>query len=249
MARFQNKVVIVSGGARGQGAAEARLLVAEGAKVVIGDVLEAEGRRLAGELGSAAVFVRHDVTDEADWVKAIEAAQAFGGLLGMEQRRHIYPAADTGNRCGAVRATYARQSVGLLPGDQGRRCADGTLRRGLDSQYLVGGGTARIAWRHRLQRDQVGAARHDQSGGHRLRAARNPRELGPPWPDRYRDSDRSQCGRQPASRAAGADEAHALRRERLYHWCGSCDRRRCVAVNNRSTTTEAPFGLPAREPW
>ncbi|MGA8194027.1 MAG: SDR family NAD(P)-dependent oxidoreductase [Acetobacteraceae bacterium] len=53
MARFQDKVVLISGGARGQGAAEARLLVAEGAKVVIGDVLEAEGRRLADELGRA----------------------------------------------------------------------------------------------------------------------------------------------------------------------------------------------------
>jgi 3alpha(or 20beta)-hydroxysteroid dehydrogenase len=60
------KIVLVSGGARGQGAAEARLVVAEGGKVVIGDVLEAEGRRLAAELGPAAAFVRHDVTAEAD---------------------------------------------------------------------------------------------------------------------------------------------------------------------------------------
>jgi 3alpha(or 20beta)-hydroxysteroid dehydrogenase len=90
MARFQNRVVLISGGARGQGAAEARLLVAEGAKVVIGDVLEAEGRRLAGELGSAAVFVRHDVTDEADWAKAIDAAQALGGLHGMVNNAGIF---------------------------------------------------------------------------------------------------------------------------------------------------------------
>jgi NAD(P)-dependent dehydrogenase (short-subunit alcohol dehydrogenase family) len=62
MARFDNKVVLVSGGARGQGAAEARLLVAQGAKVVIGDVLDNQGQALAVELGPAAVFVRHDVT-------------------------------------------------------------------------------------------------------------------------------------------------------------------------------------------
>jgi 3alpha(or 20beta)-hydroxysteroid dehydrogenase len=90
MARFQDKVVLISGGARGQGAAEARLLVAEGAKVVIGDVLEAEGRRLAGELGSAAVFVRHDVTEEADWAKALDAAQALGGLHGMVNNAGIF---------------------------------------------------------------------------------------------------------------------------------------------------------------
>jgi 3alpha(or 20beta)-hydroxysteroid dehydrogenase len=90
MARFQNKVVLVTGGARGQGAAEARLLVAEGAKVVIGDVLEAEGRRLASELGSAAVFLRHDVTDEADWAKAIDAAETLGGLHGMVNNAGIF---------------------------------------------------------------------------------------------------------------------------------------------------------------
>jgi NAD(P)-dependent dehydrogenase (short-subunit alcohol dehydrogenase family) len=62
MARFDDKVVLVSGWGRGQGAAEARLLVAQGAKVVIGDVLDNQGQALAVELGPAASFVRHDVT-------------------------------------------------------------------------------------------------------------------------------------------------------------------------------------------
>ena len=90
MARFQDKVVLISGGARGQGAAEARLLVAEGAKVVIGDVLEAEGRRLAQELGPVAAFVRQDVTNEADWANAIAAAQKLGGLYGMVNNAGIF---------------------------------------------------------------------------------------------------------------------------------------------------------------
>ena len=51
MARFDNKVVLVSGGARGQGAAEARLLVAQGAKVVIGDVLDNQARRWLSSSG------------------------------------------------------------------------------------------------------------------------------------------------------------------------------------------------------
>ena len=51
MARFDNKVVLVSGGARGQGAAEARLLVAQGAKVVIGDVLDNQASRWLSSLG------------------------------------------------------------------------------------------------------------------------------------------------------------------------------------------------------
>ena len=51
MDRLKGKVILISGGARGQGAAEARLFVAEGARVVIGDVLEPEGRQVASELG------------------------------------------------------------------------------------------------------------------------------------------------------------------------------------------------------
>ncbi len=90
MPRFQDKVVLISGGARGQGAAEARMLVAEGGRVVIGDVLDAEGERLAGELGGAAVFVRQDVTEEADWARAVEAAERLGGLNGMVNNAGIY---------------------------------------------------------------------------------------------------------------------------------------------------------------
>src|SRR6202171_606736 len=94
MARFDNKVVLVSGGARGQGAAEARLLVAQGAKVVIGDVLDNQGQSLAVELGPAASFVRHDVTSEADWARAVEAAEKLGGLHGLGNNAGIYqPAA------------------------------------------------------------------------------------------------------------------------------------------------------------
>jgi 3alpha(or 20beta)-hydroxysteroid dehydrogenase len=90
MARFSGKVVLISGGARGQGAAEARLLVAEGARVVLGDLLEEQGRALAEELGPAARFIRQDVTQEADWAAAVAAAEAMGGLHGMVNNAGIY---------------------------------------------------------------------------------------------------------------------------------------------------------------
>jgi len=90
MGSFQGKVVLISGGARGMGAAEARMLVAEGAKVVVGDLLEAEGRQLAEDLGAGAVFVRQDVTVEADWASAVAAAQALGGLHGLVNNAGIY---------------------------------------------------------------------------------------------------------------------------------------------------------------
>ena len=79
MDRLKGKVILISGGARGQGAAEARLFVTEGARVVIGDVLEPEGRQLASELGGAATFVRHDVTQERDWETAVNAAESWAG--------------------------------------------------------------------------------------------------------------------------------------------------------------------------
>jgi len=90
MDRLKNKVILISGGARGQGAAEARLCVAEGARVVIGDVLEAEGRQLAGELGDAARFVFQDVTKDKDWEATIRAAEEFGGLHGLINNAGIY---------------------------------------------------------------------------------------------------------------------------------------------------------------
>ena len=92
MARFDGEVVLISGGARGQGAVEARMLVAEGARVVLGDVLEAEGERLAAELGPAnARFLRQDVTVEDDWTKLVSAAEAMGGgLHGLVNNAGIY---------------------------------------------------------------------------------------------------------------------------------------------------------------
>jgi 3alpha(or 20beta)-hydroxysteroid dehydrogenase len=80
-ARLQGKIALISGGARGQGAAEARAFVAEGARVVIGDVLDDEGAQLAKELGDAARFVHLDVTDESSWAAAVRVAvEEFGAL-------------------------------------------------------------------------------------------------------------------------------------------------------------------------
>jgi 3alpha(or 20beta)-hydroxysteroid dehydrogenase len=90
MNRLTGKIILISGGARGQGAAEARLFVSEGAKVVIGDVLEAQGQKLAGELGDAAVFVRQDVTREEDWARTLDAAAELGGLHGLVNNAGIY---------------------------------------------------------------------------------------------------------------------------------------------------------------
>jgi 3alpha(or 20beta)-hydroxysteroid dehydrogenase len=79
MGRLDGKVAIITGGARGQGAAEGRLFAAEGARVVLADVLDDEGRAVADEIGDAARYVHLDVTDEARWQAAVEAAEAAFG--------------------------------------------------------------------------------------------------------------------------------------------------------------------------
>ncbi|MGH7960292.1 MAG: SDR family NAD(P)-dependent oxidoreductase [Candidatus Binatia bacterium] len=82
--RLKGKVALISGGARGQGAAEGKLFAHEGAKVVLGDVLEAEGKHAAEEIraqGGTAEFIKLDVTKEDDWQRAVDTAvRNYGNL-------------------------------------------------------------------------------------------------------------------------------------------------------------------------
>lgn len=79
--RLTGKVALVSGGSRGMGASHVRAMVAAGAKVVLGDILDEEGNAVAAELGDAARYVHLDVTDPDQWAAAVDTALAeFGGL-------------------------------------------------------------------------------------------------------------------------------------------------------------------------
>jgi len=101
MSRLEGKVAIITGAARGTGEQTARLFADEGAKVVIGDVLEEEGQATAQDIGDAALFVKLDVTNPESWANCVEATTAaFGapttlvnnaGLLHMESLLDIDP--------------------------------------------------------------------------------------------------------------------------------------------------------------
>ena len=84
MGRLQGKVAIISGGARGQGADEAKLFVEEGASVVFGDIQDEEGRKLEAEInesGGTAQYIHLDVTKEHDWENAVTKAVSTYGKL------------------------------------------------------------------------------------------------------------------------------------------------------------------------
>jgi NAD(P)-dependent dehydrogenase (short-subunit alcohol dehydrogenase family) len=84
MGRLDGKVALISGGARGQGATEAKLFVREGAKVVLGDVRDEEGKKVEAEIraaGGEATYVHLNVTSEADWRAAVDTAERRYGQL------------------------------------------------------------------------------------------------------------------------------------------------------------------------
>ncbi|MBM9460615.1 glucose 1-dehydrogenase [Nocardioides sp. zg-536] len=81
MGRLDSKIAIVTGGAQGQGAAISRAYAAEGARVVIADVAEQEGRAVAAEIGDAAHFVSHDVSDAASWQRVVEETSTRFGAV------------------------------------------------------------------------------------------------------------------------------------------------------------------------
>ncbi len=81
MNRLDGKIALITGGARGQGAAEAELFVEAGAQVVITDVLDDEGAATAESLGDACTFFHHDVASEEDWNTVVQAAVVEHGRI------------------------------------------------------------------------------------------------------------------------------------------------------------------------
>lgn len=81
--RLQGKIALVTGGASGVGLEVVKLLLKEGATVAFSDVNEAVGQPLAAELGERALFVRHDVSSEADWKQVMSTVQQKLGTINV----------------------------------------------------------------------------------------------------------------------------------------------------------------------
>ena len=117
MARFDNAVVVVTGGASGIGEATTRALVAEGGRVVIADLQEDRGRALVEELGDAARFHRTDVTREENIEAAVALAlNEFGSLTGMVNNAGIV---------GAIGGNFTDSVIDFLVYQQSCRCIAG----------------------------------------------------------------------------------------------------------------------------
>lgn len=97
MGRLDGKVALITGAARGQGEAAARLFTAEGAKVVLGDILDDLGKAVTASLGDTAIYLRHDVSQEDSWASFVStASDRFGRidvLLNNAGIIHVAPVA------------------------------------------------------------------------------------------------------------------------------------------------------------
>ena len=152
MGRMEGKVVLVTGGARGMGAAEARLLAKEGASVAIGDILEDLGRSVAEDISTAggrSLFLALDVSREEDWRRAVDAVvSAYGGLdvlvnnAGIGQQASIEETSgELWDRVMAVNATGVflgtKHAIGPM-----RRAGGGSIINISSLAGLLGGGTS-----------------------------------------------------------------------------------------------------------
>ena len=157
--RLKGTAAIISGGAGGQGAAEARLFAQEGTKVVTGDVLEAEGTKTAAQIaegGGDALGVRLDVTKEEDWKRVVDTAvKRFGKVDILVNNAGIV-------RMGNVEETTTKlwdevmnvNAKGVFFWYQGGHPGDAEGGRRLHRQHLLGsrnGGRLWLGGLHQLQ--------------------------------------------------------------------------------------------------
>ena len=192
--RLQGKVALISGAARGMGAAEARLFAREGAHVVLGDVLHQQGQAVAAKIndaGGQALFVPLDVTSEDSWRQAVNAAvQRFGKLnvlvnnAGILVREELEEGTDHG-----WDSTMNVNAKGVYLGAKSavpamREAGGGSI---INISSISGIVLPRLP---RLQRLQGSRPTPHQKHRHPIRPAKHPRKLHPPRRNQHRHDGR-----------------------------------------------------------
>ena len=183
MGRFNSRTVIVTGGAHGMGASHARGFIAEGANVVIADVVDQDGQSLADELGDHAIFSRLDVTSDADWAATVTAAEnAFGPVSVLVNNAgivHFAPIADT------EPADWSRViDINLTGTYLGIRALASSMRKaggGAIVNISSGAGMSGLSDRARTWPANGECAGLTKTAALELGARQHPRQLHPPW--------------------------------------------------------------------
>ena len=178
--RLKDKVAIVTGGAHGMGASEARLFTAEGAKVIVADILETDAEMVAADIqagGEEATAAKIDVTSEADWIGLIAKAIAIYGRLDILVNNAGISSSSVGDPDGLEgwHRIIAVNQTSVFSRHKTRRRADGEDRRRVDRQHQFHYGICRQHQRPpSVSRVQGRGAVLFQSRGGAIRPFRGP---------------------------------------------------------------------------
>ena len=238
MGRLDGKVALISGGARGQGATEGRMMAQEGAKVVLGDILDDQGREVEAEIraaGGAARYVHLNVTSESDWQAAVQTAESSYGALhvlvnnaGILIRAAIEETTeDDFDRIMAVNVKGVflgtKHAIPAM-----RRAGGGSIVNISSVAGLVGsaGSSAYSATKGRR-------APVHQVNRYRERRGQHPLQFRPPRPHHYRHDHPHARGSGVVGRADAAASSQAPRQAGRYRLWGHLSRLRRVVLCDR----------------
>ena len=249
--RLEGKVAIVSGAASGMGAATARRFAKEGAKVVVADMLEEEGRQVAADITRAngtAEFMRLDVTSEDDWKAVVDATvQKYGKLDILVNNAGISGSAVTDMLdTEAWDRLMAVNSRGVFLGTKHAVLGDEAGRRRIDRQPVVD------LRRDRADHDAYGLQRVERRGAHAdqihrgaVRPRRHPRQFRPSRTDAAdahvgRDGRSRRCARRCCKACRCAAPARSTRWPTRYCSWPRTRRRTSRALNSMSMAATSP---------
>ena len=185
MGRLDGKVAIISGGARGQGVTEAWMMSREGAKVVFGDILDDEGKKVEAEIAEAgyeATYIHLDVTKEDDWRSAIAAAvERYGKLdILVNNAAILLPNTIEDTPEEEWDRIMAVNAKGVFLGTKTRDSRHAPGRWRVHHQHLFSGGTGGQSRRlAQLLRYQGSRPTLQQDHRHPARQGQHPMQLGP----------------------------------------------------------------------